>query len=115
MKFVVLLIIAVFFAGCGDIQDLKRRREILTQMARTNATEPQVLLALPGEWVTYAKDSPKGRAFGDSLITKNSKDLASARAAWTNCDRALYHTSQSVVTLVFIKTNTVIQFYVGVQ
>jgi hypothetical protein len=101
--------------GCSDIREMKRRDRVLQQMVSNDAPESEVYRHIPADWTKYEKGSEQGRIFGDSLARRTSPDLQKAKESWLLCDRALWHTTESVVTIVFIKTNTVIDYYIGVQ
>jgi len=115
MRPICFLLLIVITAGCSEIKDMKYRQAVLADMARTNAAPGEVVAALPGNWIKHTKDSERGKAFGEWLAKNRSQDLIPAQKAWLDSDFALYHTSESVVTIVFIKTNVVVQYYVGIQ
>ena len=106
---------AIALLGCSEIGEWKRQKAVLTEMVKTNAPESQVHLHLPLEWVVYDKQTEKGERFGDSLMSYNSADLQSAKEGWRICDQALWHTTESMVTIVFLKTNRVVAYYIGSQ
>jgi hypothetical protein len=112
---IVILCLGLVLTGCSDIRDMTRKKALLEQLVKTNASESFVREQLPLKWSVHEKGSPNGDEFGDSLLRKTSSDLQKPKDHWRSCDRALWHTTESVVTIVFIKTNVATSYYIGVQ
>jgi hypothetical protein len=110
-----LICLLALCSGCGELREGKKRESLLQQMLEAKASEEEVVQRINLPWVVYDKASDKGKQFGESLSKMGSEDLQKAKDGWRDCDRALWHTTESLVTIIFIRTNTIIAYYMGSQ
>jgi hypothetical protein len=106
---------ALVLSGCSEIAEMKRNRLLLDDFAKTNAPESLVWKKMPMKWSVYEPGTSEGEEFGRSLLRNEASDLKEAKENWRSCDRALWHTTESAVTIVFVKTNVVFGYYIGSQ
>jgi hypothetical protein len=112
---IIIFAIMIVAMGCSEIRDSKARQRTLARLVSARASEQQLLQELPLDWVRYEKNSEKGRAFEGSLLRRKSTDLLKVHRIWSASDFALFYSSESTVTIAFVRSNVVFDFYVGAQ
>jgi hypothetical protein len=115
MRAPFLVFLVLGFVGCSEIAASRATELKLKKLIDLGATVAELNQEIPLEWVRYEIDSDSGKLFGADLIRRETSEFAPVKSAWSKCDFALYHTTESTVTIVFVRSNVVFFYYLGSQ